>query len=198
MENLNIENAKTRFFESKEHYLNFKQAWKDFHNSGKLKWYADLDITPWDRPRTAARTLARTKYTALSAEHYMLYNLLREYDIQRGFTPPNDAEEHQKWHTCEFAAIEIFRTARRLADINSTSKSAREYARRDVDRLLLPFGGHVSHTALRDVGEWLNINIFNNQNFPQFEVEEYKDFTEEEEAKNKLSIAERIQSWRTA
>ena len=198
MENLNIENAKTRFFESKEQYLNFKQAWKTFHNSGKLKWYEDVDITFWDAPATQDRTYAKKKFTALNAEHYMLYNLLREYGIQRGFTPPNDAEEHQKWHTCEFAAIEIFRTARRLADINSASKSSREYARKDVDALLLPFGGHLSHEALRDVGEWLNINIFNNQNFPQFEVEEYKDFTEEEEAKNKLSIAERIQSWRTA
>ena len=38
MEHIKIENAKTRLFESKEHYLKFKQAWKDFHNSDKLVW----------------------------------------------------------------------------------------------------------------------------------------------------------------
>jgi len=196
MENLNIENAKTRFFESKEHYLNFKQAWKDFHNSDKLVWREDVVVYAYNLDRNVI--MRNVKHTSLSAQHYMLYNLLRGYDIQRGFTPPKDAPDHQKWYTCEYTAVEIFRASKRLADINSTSKSSREYARKDIDALLLPFGGHVTHETLRDVGEWLNINIFNNQNYPQFEVEEYKDFTEEEEAKNKLSIAERIQSWRTA
>lgn len=196
MENFNIENAKTRFFESKEHYLNFKQAWKNFHNSDKLVWREDVEVYSYNLDRNV--TMRNVKHTSLSAQHYMLYNLLREYGIQRGFTPPKDAKEHQKWDTCNYTAVEIFRASKRLADINSTSKSSREYARKDIDALLLPFGGHVSHEALRDVGEWLNINIFNNQNYPQFEVEEYKDFTVEEEAQNKLSISERIQSWRTA
>lgn len=196
MENLNIENAKTRFFESKEHYLNFKQAWKDFHNSDKLVWREDVEVYSYNLDRNV--TMRNVKHTSLSAQHYMLYNLLREYDIQRGFTPPKDAADHQKWDTCYYTASEIYRTSKRLADINSTSKSSREYARRDIDALLLPFGGHVSHEALRGVGEWVSIMIHNNQNYPQFEVEEYKDFTVEEEAQNKLSISERIQSWRTA
>jgi hypothetical protein len=196
MENLNIENAKTRFFESKEQYLNFKQAWKDFHNSDKLVWREDVEVYSYNLDRNV--TMRNVKHTSLSAQHYMLYNLLREYGIQRGFTPPNDAKDHQKWDTCYYTASEIYRTSKRLADINSTSKSSREYARKDIDALLLPFGGHVSHEALRGVGEWVSIMIHNNQNYPQFEVEEYKDFTEKEEAQNKLSIAERIQSWRTA
>lgn len=196
MENFNIENAKTRFFESKEQYLNFKQAWKDFHNSDKLVWREDVEVYSYNLERNV--TMRNVKHTSLSAQHYMLYNLLREYGIQRGFTPPKDAKDHQKWDTCYYTASEIYRTSKRLADINSTSKSSREYARRDIDALLLPFGGHVSNEALRGVGEWISIMIHNNQNYPQFEVEEYKDFTEKEEAQNKLSIAERIQSWRTA
>jgi len=196
MENLNIENAKTRFFESKEHYLNFKQAWKDFHNSDKLVWREDVEVYSYNLERNV--TMRNVKHTSLSAQHYMLYNLLREYGIQRGFTPPKDAKDHQKWDTCYYTASEIYRTSKRLADINSTSKSSREYARKDIDALLLPFGGHVSHEALRGIGEWVSIMIHNNQNYPQFEVEEYKDFTEAEEAQNKLSIAERIKEWRAA
>lgn len=196
MENINIENAKTRFFESKEHYLNFKQAWKDFHNSDKLVWREDVRVYVYNTNSYA--TMKNVKHTSLSAEHYMLYNLLREYDIKRGFTPLTTGDIHSPLEACDYAAAEIYRTAKRLADINSTSKSSREYARKDIDKLLLPFGGYVSHQALRDVAEWISINVHNNQNFPQFEVEEYKDFTEAEEAKNKMSIAERIQSWRAA
>jgi len=190
MENFNIENAKTRFFESKEQYLNFRQAWKDFHNNEQ-----HIERGEWTTPHGNVKEY---KTPLLTSSHYMLYNLLRGYDIKYGFTPLQSGKDHLKWNACDYAAIDIFRTSKRLEDVNSTSKFSREYARKDIDALLLPFGGDVTHETLRDIGEQLNINVFNNQNYPQFEVEEYKDFTEEEEAKSKLSIAERIQSWRTA
>ena len=167
MENFNIENAKTRFFESKEHYLNFRQAWKDFHNNEE-----HIERGEWTTPNGNVREY---KTPLLSSSHYMLYNLLREYDIKYGFTPLLEGNEYKQWEACHHAAADIFRVSKRLADVNSPSKFSREYARKDVDALLLPFGGHVTHEALRDVGEWLNINIFNNQNYPQFEVEEYQE-----------------------
>ena len=43
MKTIQVENAKTRFFESKEDYLKFRQAWKDFHNEGKVVWYEDKE-----------------------------------------------------------------------------------------------------------------------------------------------------------
>lgn len=190
MENFTIENAKTRFFESKEHYLNFRQAWKDFHNNR-------------DHMRTFEWTDDSGKkhegeVPVLTSSHYLLYNMLRGYNIKYGFTPLLEGNDVKKWEACYYAAVEIFRTSKRLQDVNSTSKFSREYARKDVDALLLPFGGHVTYEALRDIGEQLNINVFNNQNFPQFEVEEWEDFDKEDEAKSKLSISERLNTWRTA
>jgi hypothetical protein len=180
MENFNIKEAKTRFFESKEHYLKFRQAWKDFHNNNH-----HIKIVEWTDERGNER---KGKVSILTSSHYMLYNLLRGYDIKYGFTPLTSGKEHLKWDACNIAAAEIFRTSKRLKDVNSTSKFSREYARREINALLLPFDGHVTHEALRDIGEQLNINVFNNQNYPQFEVEEWRDIKEPE----KLSLKEKL------
>lgn len=184
MENFNIENAKTRFFESKEHYLNFRQAWKDFHNNNN-----HIKIVEWTDERGNER---KGKVSILTSDHYLLYNLLRGYDIKYGFTPLTSGEEHLKWGACGIAAAEIFRTSKRLGDVNSPSKFSREYARTAIDTLLLPFDGHVTYEALRDIGEQLNINVFNNQNYPQFEVEEYQDIKEPEQLSFKQKLAKRF------
>lgn len=202
MKTFQIEDAKTRFFKSKEDYLNFKQAWKDFHNSDKLRWYKDVDVTFWDAPATQERVFARKKFTSLNSSHYMLYNLLRGYNSSRGFAPlvnkgRLNASGGLPWANCEEAISYIIRTARRLKEINSASSSSRRYAREANDALLLPFSGTVTNQMLYDLAAELYLSM-TEQEFPPFEVEEYKDFTEEEEAKNKLSIAERIQSWRAA
>ncbi len=176
MENFNIENAKTRFFESKEHYLNFRQAWKDFHNNEE-----HIERGEWTTPHGNVKEY---KTPLLNASHYMLYNLLRGYDIKHGFS---EHSEHT-WAMCYDAAVTLVRISKELEDVNSSSKFAREFARKRIENLLLPFNGHVTHEALRDLGEQLNINMFNNQNYPQFEVEEWKDI---EEPKN-LSLKEKL------
>lgn len=180
MENFNIENAKTRFFESKEHYLNFRQAWKDFHNNrDHMRSFTYKDWKGKEHTGEVA---------VLTSSHYLLYNLLREYGVQYGFT------EHGEngWDACYWAAVDILRRAKDLQDVNNEWKYRRESARKDIEDLLLPFGGHVSHETLRDVGEWLNIMIFNNQNFPQFEIEEWKDIKESEKLSLKQKLAKRF------
>jgi hypothetical protein len=184
MENFNIENAKTRFFESKEHYLNFRQAWKDFHNNEE-----HIERGEWTTPHGNVKEY---KTPLLSSSHYMLYNLLRGYDIKYGYTPLQSGKEHLKWDACNCAASDICRVSKRLEDVNSPSNFSREYARREIDALLLPFGGHVTHEALRDIGEQLNINVFNNQNYPQFEVEKYQDIKEPEQLSFKEKLARRF------
>lgn len=190
MENFNIENAKTRFFESKEHYLNFRQAWKDFHNNRN-----HMKAFVWTDQHGKKHDC---EVPLLTSSNYMLYNLLREYDITYGFTPLTTGKDHLKWMACHDAALGIFRTAKRLEDVNGDWEYSRDSARKDIDALLLPFGGHVSHETLREIGEIININVFNNQNFPQFDIQEWKDFTKEDKAKSKMTIAERIQSWKAA
>ena len=50
----------TRYFDTKEQYLSFRQAW---------------------------RTAANDKSVHLTAEHFMLYNIIRGKDPQSGFSP---------------------------------------------------------------------------------------------------------------
>jgi len=58
--NYQIADAKTRYFENKEHYLNFRKAWSESVNNDDIY---------------------------LSGAHMLLYSLLRERDVREAFTP---------------------------------------------------------------------------------------------------------------
>lgn len=184
MKHFQIEDAKTRFFNSKEHYLNFKQAWKDFHNNGDhIKW------SEWETP---TGRMAKTKCPLLNSSHYMLYNLLRGYDISRGFT------EHGEngWAANEEAASHIIRTARRLDDINTESNWGRKWAREAVDKMLLPFGDTVSSQMLYDLSVELYAHL-SGQTLPPLVIEEQREIEKlkPEECK---SFADKVNAWRAA
>jgi hypothetical protein len=163
MKAFQIEDAKTRFFKSKEDYLNFKQAWKDFHNEG-----LHIERGQWTTPHGNVKEY---KNPLLSTGHYMLYNLLRGYDISRGYC------EHSKdgWAACDAAAGEIIQAARRVADVNSSSEWSRRYAREAIAKLRLPFGNTVSNETLYELASEL-YNHFSGQPLPTIVVEEEKSF----------------------
>ena len=73
---MKIEQAQLNFFESKEHYLTFRDAWKKYINDGKAK---KVEQTYWDG----------TPYRAsnLTCAHHLIYALLRGRDITKSFTP---------------------------------------------------------------------------------------------------------------
>jgi len=175
MKHFTIENAKTRLFESKEHYLNFKQAWKSFHNSDKLVWREDVEVYVYNQNKYA--TMRNVKHTALSAEHYMLYNLLRGYSSERGFREDGD----HGWTACEYALWQINRTAKNLKDVNSEYAINRKSTRAAIDKLLLPFADNVSHEMLRDVGKAITEQFYGNDSsdYFNFEIEEWKEIEEE-------------------
>ncbi len=79
--NLHIENAKKTFFNDKEHYLQFKAAWKKAVNSPKTK--SKLETT---EAYSGGTCVVRRKGW-ITATHHLIYNLLRGYDASRGFTP---------------------------------------------------------------------------------------------------------------
>ena len=212
MKTFQIEDAKKRFFNSKEDYLKFKQAWKDFHNSDKLKWYKNVDITFWDAPATQERVYARTKFTALNAEHYMLYNLVRGYEITRGFAPLTNEKrmtenlykcdyKPHKWQNCQFAANEIIRAGRALTNVNDQSTRQRENARKKVDHMLLPFGDTLSHESLATIASLL-YKCFSEEDMPKIIVEKYKVIKDAPPAKETLvrrkTLADKIREWRAA
>jgi hypothetical protein len=201
MKAFQIEDAKTRFFKTKEDYLKFKQAWKDFHNNQPLVEWKDKDISPWNRDQTLDPILARTKYPVLSSAHYMLYNLVRGYDIKHGYSPltnegrlnANLLDGAQPWRNCEAAATDLIRHARSLSDVNSQSKTSREYRRKDVEHMLLPFGDAFSHEALADLAGLLYKHL-SGKDLPEIIVQEWKEI---EEPPVKQSIADKLKAWRT-
>jgi len=181
MKDFKIEDAKTRFFKTKEDYLNFKQAWKDFHNSQPLVEWKDKDISPWTRDRSLDPILARTKYPVLSSSHYMLYNLVRGYDIKHGYSPlinegrlnANLLDGPKPWRNCDAAATDLIRHTRSLNDVNSKSKFTRERCREDVEHMLLPFGDTFSQEALADLAGLLYKHLSGND-LPEITIQEWE------------------------
>ena len=182
MKTIQIENVKTRFFESKEHYLNFRQAWKDFHNSDKLVWREDVEVYSWAYNKNV--TMKNVKYTSLSAQHYMLYNLLRGYEAHRGFT------EHGEfgWVAYDNALSSLLRSISDIADVNSPSETRRKWARERVDALILPFGETLSEGVLVALAREIH------PDFPEFVVEKRQDFTkvEKQEKAKRKSLREKL------
>lgn len=171
MKNFTIENAKTDLFESKEHYLKFRQTWKDFHNSDKLVWREDVEVYCWSQRENVI--MKNVKHTSLSAEHYMLHNLLRGYDAQRGFREDSD----HGWCACEYAVWEIRRVAQRLKDVNDPDYEInRRSAREMFEKLTLPFGGTVTQEMLIEVGKAITEQFYGNDSskYFDFEIEEWK------------------------
>jgi hypothetical protein len=180
MKTIKIENAKTRFFESKEHYLKFRQTWKDFHNSDKLVWREDVEVYSWAFNKNI--TMKNVKHTSLSSAHYMLYNLLRGYEAHRGFT---EHGEHG-WAAYDDALSTILRWTRYIKNVNSPSESSRNYARQMVDALVLPFGDTLSQGVLVALAREIH------PDFPEFEPEEWQDFTKVEKEAKSESLKDRL------
>lgn len=190
MKHFQIEDAKTRFFKSKEHYLNFKKEWKAFHNSDKLVWREDVEQYSWAAGKDIV--IRNVKHTSLGAQHYMLYNLLRGYASDHGFREDSD----NGWAACEYAAWEIWRTAKDMKDVNGEYALNRKSTRARIESLLLPFGDTVSHEMLFQLGKDITVQFYGNNpdTYFDFEVEEWREI----EPEKKVSIAERVKSWRTA
>ncbi len=198
MKTFQIEDAKTRFFQSKEDYLKFKQAWKNFHNDGKVVEWKEIDISPWD---SKEKIMANVKFPQLNASHYMLYNLLRGYEIHRGFVPlvnegRLNAHGGSPWYNCDEAVSRIIRAARYLKDVNAESSWSRKWAREAVDKMLLPFGDIVSNEMLYEIAGELYTHL-SGQTLPPIVVEEKREIAAPK-PEEKKTMAQKIRAWRTA
>lgn len=168
MKTFQIEDAKTRFFNTKEDYLKFKQAWKDFHNDGHVVEIREVDIAPWG---SKEKIMVEVKYPQLQSGHYMLYNLLRGYEISRGYVPltrenrlnaiRNYMGEAEPWTGMITAAAWIFRSANlyknKLVGISENEKKqwGYEHAIKDLQEFTKPFGDTLSMEAIIELGELL-------------------------------------------
>lgn len=170
MKPFKIENAKTRFFESKEQYQQFTQAWKDFHNTEPLVEWRDKDITPW---QTRWKNLnkgyepvyAKEKHSVLSSPHYMIYNLLRGYDITRGYQPLTnkgrlcanyaDYKTPDPWASCRRAAEAIARIGNNLKELDDATPARTDYLCRQFIEYTIPFGDTLTAEMLIELGTLL-------------------------------------------
>ena len=82
-----ISNVKKEIFATKEHYLHFRQSWKDFINAGKAKPY-------YEDPGYGG---GRKKYSNLRGSHHLLFCILTEKDISVTFKPSECEDKRGFW-----------------------------------------------------------------------------------------------------
>jgi len=164
MNTFKIEDARTRFFNTKEDYLAFRQAWKDFHNSGKAKPVISIYEGTYEKYEQGKGYIEvpytrKDKSTPLSSYHYMLYNLLRGKSATEGYAPITNAGklnanrywpasakhngEPNPWQAMHCAATELCRKLNML----KVDKPA-SWQQNNIDALLLPFGNTLNKEAL--------------------------------------------------
>jgi len=158
MKTFQIEDAKMRFFKSKEDYLSFKQAWKDYHNDGhvvELREYKDHE------------GVHEYKHNTLDSRHYMLYNLLRGYEITYGYSPivnegRLNANKDYSGNSEPYAAMlntagSLFRDSvgflRNLTNPADKKNWAYTNALQDWQELKKPFGDTITTETIIELGE---------------------------------------------
>lgn len=130
-------NIKHEVFASKEHYLAFRQAWKDFINSGKAKPYYEEDGFG-----------GKVKVSNLDGSQHLLFCILTGKDLSLTFKPARleckhgfDLALHSLWHYLDLA-----RRVVKYEETGETPKYLKDYAKyaeKDIAYLtayLEPFG----------------------------------------------------------
>jgi hypothetical protein len=127
------------FFTSKEHYLAFRDAWKQYHADGKHKkeTYTDYQGGICKCP------------SELTSDHHLVYNALRKRDLSKSFTPITSEGKLNAFNGKPYAA---FYAAK--GRISACIKYNR------TDWLKEPFGGTVTDDMLKELNEALeSINL---------------------------------------
>jgi hypothetical protein len=128
---MKIENAKDKFFENKEHYLQFRQAWKNYINAGKAK--------PIEQVYAYSGELFRA--SPLTCKHHLIYNLLRGRDTNEMFKLTNKVHGQRPWFPFYDARMEIALTLKLVDSANAnTSDTWKERHQKRLDSLIEPFG----------------------------------------------------------
>lgn len=147
---MNIENAKTLFFTDKEHYLNFRKAWATAVNSPKAKSHLE-PCNEWIEPTGLSRRTGKQRVRGwIDRRHVILYNLLREKDMEHGFTLvsnrnklDNGMEVNHSLYYGTYELIAICEHAKCVGDAVVSPWRIKELA-----KLLEPFNGTITPEML--------------------------------------------------
>ena len=153
----NTKNAKFTIFNSKEDYLNMRQAWKDYHTNGhaKGKWVETTHkVRDW-KTNSVVEHINKTKHTPLGAEHYILYNLLRGKPAHIGFMENWMEITDGYAHAYVFLETRLEEATKPLVfAADSTEWSKKWVAERKqlaLERLMKPFGDALTEEHLATV-----------------------------------------------
>jgi len=124
---MKIENAKTTFFNNKEHYLNFRREWAKSVQEAKI---TTKNAPSWDHP--------------IKGAHHLLYNALRGVELTRGFTLPTKPGKRNNLYDIGLhqALSMLTNVARR-----STERCNVDY----INKFLKPFGVTVTIDMLEEL-----------------------------------------------
>jgi hypothetical protein len=136
---MKIENAKELFFENKEHYLQFRQSWKNYINSGKAK------------PVEQIYTYSGELFTAskLTCKHHLIYKLLQGKDTEQMFSPTYKVQGRTPFYAFYEARDRICLTMRLRVKTPSGNKHYDDMYR----DLIEPFGETLTEEMLLQLVE---------------------------------------------
>jgi hypothetical protein len=135
-----IENIRYEIFETKEDYLAFRQAWKDYINSGKAK------PTFVDHPYQG-----KIKHSNLTGGQHLLFNILTSKDLSTTFKPSLN-ESKRGFQKAYHDLHTIYHEAKRLKEYDDGNGSKPSYlsqekyekrmenTKQEIDKFLEPFG----------------------------------------------------------
>lgn len=129
----NLENTHS-FFTSKEHYLAFTAAWKQYIADGKHECETYVDGQG-----------GTCKYnSSLTAVHHLVYNAFRKRDLHKSFAPlTNEDRINAHYSRDPYAA---YHNARRALDASFSRWGSTEWIK-------APFGGTVTDDMLKELNE---------------------------------------------
>lgn len=146
---MKIENAQQEFFNSKEEYLQFRQAWKDYINSGKAKKVE----------KTYHYSGELYRESNLRCVHHLIYGLLRGRDTSQMLSLTLKVQGQRPYFPF-YEARSTISLAIQIAD-RGPSKLRPEGDTGHLDRLnalLEPFGNTIDIETLKllmsEISDW--------------------------------------------
>ena len=136
----------TTYFENKEHYINFRKAWAAAVNSPRAK-KTFIEEKNYQGGYMRVRRLGWLK-----AEHYMLFNLLRNRPAETGFTPVTNKRKLLNGSSFNYAVENTAFVLRTMVkEANSAISKGDMFGSTKLQEFLEPFDGTVTIQMLASI-----------------------------------------------
>ena len=153
-----IENIKHELFTAKEHYLAFRQAWKDYINAGKHKPH--FEDCPWGG--------GKKKISHLDSSQQLLFCILTEKDLSVVFKRSANPDKANGFETAYWGLRSKLRMAQQICQYERGTNPFPGHIPKDkhadiiashkekLDMFLEPFGKSLTYSMLEQL--YLKLN----------------------------------------